>query len=103
MAVAEQQKLRRPAATLPLKRLPTDVVVLSEADIPADYFVAQPPPPPKLNKEALRDALKTREIKLAFAESLEEGEERTRALAAIPAIPGAVLGNGSLSLQIRRS
>ena len=103
MAVAEQQRLRRPSATLTLRKLPPDVVVLSEADIPAEFFVRQPPPPPKLDKGALREVLRTREIKLAFAESLEDGKERARSLAAIPSIPGAVLGNGGFSLQIRRA
>ena len=103
MAVAEQQKLRRPTATLTLRKLPIDVVVLSEADIPADFFAPQPPPPPKLDKKALKQALEAREAKLSFAASLEDPEERAKALAAIPPIPGATLDNGGVSLQVRRA
>ena len=103
MAVSEQEKLRRPAATLTLRRLPPDVVVLAEADIPAEFFVPQPPPPPKLDKKALREALQSRETKLAFAASLADAEARTEALSAIASIPGATLNNGGFSLQIRRA
>jgi Siphovirus Gp157 len=103
MAVAEQQKLRRPTATLTLRKLPPDVVVTSEADIPSDFFVPQPPPPPKLDKAALKEALQKREEKVEFAVSLEDAEERERALASLPPIPGAMLNNGGFSLQIRRA
>jgi len=103
MAVAEQERLRRPTATLTLRKLPIDVVVLSEADIPADFFVPQPPPPPKLDKKALKQALEAREAKLSFAASLDDPEERVKALAAIPPIPGATLDNGGVSLQVRRA
>ena len=103
MAVAEQQKLRRPTATLTLRKLPPDVVVTSEADIPSEFFVPQPPPPPKLDKKALKQALEARETKLSFAASLDDPEERGKALAAIPPIPGATLDNGGVSLQVRRA
>ncbi len=89
MAVTNLSTLRRPAATLTLKNLPPQVIVTSEADIPAEFFVPQPPPPPKLDLKALKAAL------LERAEGLN-GE------AGIP-IPGAVLSNGSHSLQIRRA
>ncbi len=103
MAVAEQQRLRRPTATLTLRKLPIDVIVTSEADIPSEFFVPQPPPPPKLDKAALKEALQTREMKTAFASSLDDVEERARALAAIAPIPGAMLDNGGFSLQVRRA
>ncbi len=83
--------------------MPPDVVVTTEADIPAEFFVPQPPPPPKLDKAALKEALKRRETKIEFAASLKDAEERARELASIPPIPGAALNNGSVSLQIRRS
>jgi len=103
MAVSEQERLRRPAATLTLKRLPPDVVVLSEPDIPSEFFVPQPPPAPKLDKKALKQALQKRETRLAFATSLLDPEERAEALLAVPDIPGAALNNGGVSLQIRRA
>ncbi len=102
MAIAEQAKLRRPAATLTLRKLPPDVVITAEADIPSNFFVPQPPPPPKLDKNALKEALLAREMKAAFAASLEGDGERAQALAAIAPIPGASLNNGGFSLQIRR-
>jgi len=103
MAVAEQQKLRRPTATLTLRKLAPDVVVTSEADIPSEFFVPQPPPPPKLDKAALKEALQKHEKKIEFAASLEDPDERERVLATILPIPGATLNNGSFSLQIRRA
>jgi hypothetical protein len=102
MAITEQAKLRRPAATLTLRKLSPDVVVVIEADIPSNFFVPQPPPPPKLDKKALKQALLAHEMKMAFAASLANEAERTEALAAINPIPGATLDNGSFSLQIRR-
>ena len=102
MAITELPKVRRPAATLTLRKLPPDVVITTEADIPSEFFVPQPPPPPKLDKAALKEALRQREKKLELAGSLE-GEERARALASISPIPGATLNNGSFSLQIRRA
>ena len=103
MAITEQTKLRRPAATLTLRKLPPDVVVTTEADIPSAFFIPQPPPPPKLDKKGLKEALLAREIKVTFAASLESDAERAEALAAITPIPGATLNNGGFSLQIRRA
>ena len=103
MAITEQSKLRRPAATLTLRKLPPDVVVTTEADIPSEFFVAQPPPPPKLNKAALKEALQQREKTIELAAALADNEERFRLLAALPQVPGATLNNGGFSLQIRRS
>jgi len=103
MAVSEQQRLRRPAATLTLRRLPPDVVVLVEADIPAEFFVPQPPPPPKLDKAALREALKARTKRAETAATITDPLERAAALESVPSIPGATLNNGGFSLQMRRS
>ena len=102
MAITEQARLRRPAATLTLRKVAPDVVVITEADIPSQYFVPQPPPPPKLDKKALKQALLAHEMKMAFAASLTNEAERAEALAALTPIPGATLDNGSFSLQIRR-
>ena len=103
MAVSEQVSLRRSTATLTLRNLPVDVVVLAEADIPAEFFVPQPPPPPKLDKAALRLALQDRAREVESASAITDVVERQRALAALAPIPGATLNNGGFSLQIRRS
>jgi hypothetical protein len=103
MAIADQRKIRRPSATLSLRQLAPDVIVVSEPDIPAAYFIPQPPPPPKLDKAALREALLLREEKIEWAASLSDPLERKEALASIEEIPGAVLSNGGFSLQVRRS
>ena len=103
MAISEQTTLRRPTATLTLRKLPPDVVVLAEADIPSDFYVEQPPPPPKLNKGALRDALQQRALAIKSALGIKDTSEREQALARIPEIPGATLNNGGFSLQIRRA
>ena len=103
MAISEQTTLRRATATLTLRKLPPDVVVLAEADIPSDFYVEQPPPPPKLNKGALRDALQQRALAIKSALEIKDTSEREQALAKIPEIPGATLNNGGFSLQIRRA
>ena len=103
MAVADQMKLRRPTATLTLRTLPPDVVVLEESDIPSEFFLPQPPPPPKLDKAALRNALRARQAQIEAVATLADPEARKQALAPFPVIPGATLDNGSLSLQIRRA
>jgi hypothetical protein len=103
MTIAEQPKLRRPAATLSLKRIPPDVVVMAEAEIPSEYFIPQPPPPPKLDKTALRAALTACSEKLETISGMIDPEEREQALKAVRPIPGAMLSNGSFSLQIRRA
>ena len=103
MAVTDQTKLRRPAATLTLRTLPADVVVVQESEIPSEFFVPQPPPPPKLDKAALRNALKARHAQMEAVAAIPDPEARQAALAPFPEIPGAILNNGSFSLQIRRS
>jgi hypothetical protein len=103
MVMTEQQRLRRPSATLTLRRVPPDIVVLAEADIPADFFVPQPPPPPKLDKAALKTALQIQAEKLAEISVISDPQARRQAHASLSTISGAVLGNGGFSLQIRRS
>ena len=71
MAITDLLKLRRPTATLTLRKLPPDVVVTTEADIPAEFFVPQPPPPPKLDKKALKEAWSGARKRIEFAASLE--------------------------------
>ena len=93
MAVTDLATVRRPAATLSLKNLPPQVIVTSEADIPSDFFVPQPPPPPKLDLKALKAALMTQAAQ----------GDGNNAGSATPLIAGAMLSNGSKALQIRRA
>ena len=94
MAITEQSRLRRPTATLSLRTLPPDVVVTDEADIPAEFFVPQPPPPPKLDKKALKAALEQREQRIAFAASLRRARSGQRPWRPFHRSPGATLNNG---------
>ena len=103
MAISEQHSLRRPAATLSLRKIPPDVVVMSEAEVPAEFFILQPPPPPKLDKAGLRLALQECARRLEAAAAIDDPNEREQLLRDIRPIPGAMLSNGGFSLQIRRS
>jgi len=75
LAVAELDKLERPAATLSLVRRAPKVEIAEEAEIPAEFWK---PGDPRLDKKALLTALK-------------EGR----------AVPGAALSNCPPSLTIR--
>lgn len=75
MQIAELKKIETPAGAVSIKTVSPRLVVTEESEIPARFFVPQPP---KLDKKALADALK-------------DGDE----------IPGAILSNGSRTIQIR--
>ena len=94
MATTEQWMLRRPSATLSLRNLPPQVVVVSEAEIPSEYFIVQPPPPPKLDTKRLREAL----VSLREAAMAGDGDPPS----SFREIPGVILNNGGQSLQVRR-
>ncbi|KKC39549.1 siphovirus Gp157 family protein [Devosia epidermidihirudinis] len=79
MVATEQTTFRLPTATLTLAKRAPGVVIANEADIPARFWIAQERPAPKLDKAALKEALKAKE-----------------------AVPGASLDNGSVSLTVRR-
>ena len=51
-------KVECPWFTLSVRRNPPAVVVDSEADIPLEYFVEPLPPPPRLDKEAVKRAIR---------------------------------------------
>ena len=87
MAVTEQMKLRRPAATLTLRTLPPDVVVLQESEIPSEFFVPQPPPPPKLDKAALRNALKARQAQIEAVAGIAGSRSAAGGARAFPGNP----------------
>lgn len=79
MLETEQTTLRLPTATLTLSKRAPGLVIANEADIPARFWVEQERPAPKLDKNALKAALKENQI-----------------------IPGATLDNGSVSLTVRK-
>lgn len=75
----DRKKLERPTATFTLADIKPKPVIEDESQIPSRFWVEQPPPPPKLDKDALEAAL-------------AGGEE----------VSGARLDNGSVRLTIRR-
>lgn len=77
MVVGEMARLELPTCTLSLGRRSPGLVITDEASIPAAFWKAQEP---TLDKAALKAALKDNVT-----------------------IPGATLGNGSVSLTIRRA
>lgn len=83
LAVLDLNKpLRRPSMTLSLRKTPPALVIVDEAAIPTRFWKQKPPPDPTLDRKALTYALG----------ALEDGAT----------IPGAMLGNGGVSLTIRR-
>lgn len=77
MEIRQQSTITSPTLTLSKNDLKPDVIVQDEALIPSEYFLPQPP---KLDKKALKDAV------------LKDGL----------VVDGVTLGNGKISLTIRR-
>ena len=75
MEVAEMHKRETPIATVTRKALPPKLITKDEAAIPSQFWTPQPP---KLDRKAVLDALKSG-----------------------TAIPGAELSNGGETLQLR--
>jgi hypothetical protein len=75
MQSGEIKTLDTPAGTITRKAVPPSVLIVDEASIPADFWRAADP---KLDKRAVGDALKA-------------GKE----------VPGAIMSNGSETLQVR--
>jgi hypothetical protein len=76
---AAESKVTLPECTISLTRTQPKVIVTDEAALPKEYVVTRPAPP-KPNLKAIGEALKG-------------GQD----------VPGAVLSNPSLTVQIRRS
>lgn len=79
MMATEQDKFILPTATVFISKRKPALLVDNEADIPSEYFIAQPTPAPKLDRKALAEAI-----------------------AAGRTVPGAKLDNGTVSLTVRR-
>jgi len=77
MIVGEIPKVELPEATISTRRVPPALQISDEGKIPERFWVPQPH---KLDRAALKEALKARDK-----------------------IPGASLSNGSVSLTIRRA
>lgn len=75
MGQADLKKLELPTATLSRKALPQKAEIINDADIPSRFWK---PSDPKLDRKALLEALKEKEL-----------------------IPGAALSNGGETLAIR--
>ena len=77
MDIRGQSTIPSPCLTLSVSTRAPDVTVVNEALVPSRFFIPQPP---KLDKSALRESV------------LKDGE----------VIEGVALGNGKISLTIRR-
>ena len=77
METRGENTIQSPTVTLSVSKIKPDVVVTDEAALPSRFFIPQPP---KLDKKALKEAV------------LNDGE----------VIDGASIGNGKISLTIRR-
>jgi hypothetical protein len=77
MEIGVIQKLVTPSGTLSLRNTPRGLEITDEAAVPFDYFIPQPA---KLDRKKLKDDLK-------------DGKD----------VPGAVLGNGGVTISIRRT
>lgn len=77
LEISGRDKLETPVATVALKRVPPKVEIVDEALIPSAYWKRQDP---KLDRQAIAKALK------------DEIE-----------VPGALLGNGGLTIQVTKS
>lgn len=77
MQIGDIPTLELPDATVTVRRVPPALEVVDESRIPAKFWIAQDP---KLDRKALAAALKNREE-----------------------VPGATLGNGGITLSIRRA
>jgi hypothetical protein len=75
MEKADLKKLQEPDFTLSLRAVPPALVVSNETEIPGDYWRPQPA---KLDRRGLFAALQTGAI-----------------------VPGAALGNGSMTISVR--
>lgn len=97
LLIMEQKKLERPAATISLANRKLSVEITDESALPSEFFTQ---PAPVVDKKKLNarvaELMAAREAELAAAKA--EGREPQ-----LPALPdGVALGNGGVSLTIRR-
>lgn len=101
-----EKRLRRALGTLSVRNVAPKLVVTNEADIPSCWWR---PSDPVLDRKGLTDALKARAHAIEDLNAEHEagqvaGDAYQQHREAIdlqhPSVPGAELGNGSVSLQI---
>ena len=80
MAKAGMTRIVGPDMTVSVAKRAKSVIIIDEEVIPRAYFRSAPPPPDKIDKAALKEAL-------------EDGIS----------VPGAALSNGGFGINIRRS
>lgn len=98
MQIAERKTMALPIATATLREIPPGLVVNEEAEIPSEFFTT---PKPTLDRRKLLEAIKERDAEIKFA--LEHNKKHPDNAIDLPKpIPGACLGNGSVSLTITR-
>lgn len=76
LELTNMRSIERPTATISQRRGAQQVVIINDAEIPADYLIPQPP---KVNTKAIKEALQNGPV------------------------PGAELSNGPTSLNLTRS
>lgn len=107
----EQKKLERPVATITQKVVAPKLVIVNESEIPSRFYET---PDPVLSRSLLTAELKARAAALdqLNTDRIAAGAETTNdtyrdklaaIIAAYPPIPGAELGNGSVTVQVRPS
>lgn len=100
LEIAGIKKREGPAATVSLKVVPPAVIITDESLIPSRFWTPQEP---KLDRTSLGEALRSRAKALAglMANDGVTPEAKKSIAAELPEIPGATLGNGSLTVAIR--
>lgn len=94
LQIAERQTIELPTGTLTLKNVPPKLEIIDESKIPARFWKTADP---TIDRTALTAAFKASVTEQVSAR--KAGLEPPAALE----IPGARLGNGGITLQIRRS
>jgi hypothetical protein len=109
LEILDQKRFERPLAALTLKAVPAKLQVTDEAAIPSQWWK---PSDPTLDRKGLGEMLKGRQHQLDELNELKKSEAITEEQyqaklaiieAAYPPIPGAELGNGGVTVQIKFS
>jgi hypothetical protein len=94
MQIGELDSLELPTGTLSIRNVAAKVEIFDEAQIPADYWKQQDP---ALDKAAINEVFRE------YTRVAKKAEKDKQPVPEPPSIPGVRLGNGGISLSIRRS